>query len=129
VADYSAVNGAARAEFVTFTAGAAITGGQLLVFSAADTVSPAAANAANWAGVAAHDAASGAPVTVIMGAGVIHETVQSTGGAINAGDLLYIGAAAKVIKSAGTGYSAVAIGVALRTAADGAALRWKTLTG
>ena len=77
MADYAPVYG--RPKSMTLTAGAAITGGQLLVFSAADTVVPSAVNPANYAGVAAHDAASGAPVTVFMGAGIVHETPVAAG--------------------------------------------------
>lgn len=129
MADYAPVFG--RPKTMTLTAGAAITGGQVLVFSAADTVVPSAANPANYAGIAAHDAASGAPVTVMMGAGVVHETVNNSGSTISAPGLVYAGGSGSgsVNGAAGTGYGAVAIGVAVRTALNGAALRWKSLVG
>jgi hypothetical protein len=72
VTDYTPVYG--QPLVAPFTAGAAITGGQVLAFTAADTVSPASGPTAAFAGVAAHDAAPGAPVSVLMGAGVVHET-------------------------------------------------------
>lgn len=74
MADYTPVNGANQGDTATFTAGASITGGQVLVFTGPDTVSPAAGASQAVAGVAGHDAASGAQVTVFMGAGVVHET-------------------------------------------------------
>jgi hypothetical protein len=73
--DYTAVRG--KPTSLTYTAGAAITGGQVLYFSAADTVTPTAAATLAIAGVAGHDAASGAPVTVLAGSGVVHETTST----------------------------------------------------
>jgi hypothetical protein len=124
--DYTTLYG--RPQQVTYTAGAAITGGQLLSFSAADTVIPAAANAANYAGIAGHDAAAGAPVTVLMGSGVVHETLATA--ATAAGALVYAGSAtAGQLGAANTGYN-VAIGVAIRsTAGANQLLRWKALVG
>ena len=51
---------------VPFTAGAAVTAGQLLVVSDDREVSPAGANATAWIGTAAFDAAAGESVTVLM---------------------------------------------------------------
>lgn len=124
--DYAPVNGADTAETVTWLAGAAITGGQVLVFSAADTVIPAGGASAAFAGVAAHDAASGAPVTVITGAGVIHET-QTTAAAVAAGALLQSQAAGLIAGGAAAGAE---IGTAIRAvSAAGGLLRWKTTRG
>ncbi len=126
MADYAPVYG--RPKSMTLTAGATITGGQVLSFSAADTVVPAALNAANYAGVAAHDAASGAPVTVFMGAGVVHETAALA--ATAAAALVFAGSAtAGELGAANTGYN-VPIGVAVRasTGAHGIC-RWKALIG
>ena len=125
MADYAPVLG--RPKTVTMTAGASITGGQVLVFSAADTVVPSGVNPANYAGIAAHDAASGAPVTVMMGAGVVHETPVAAG--VTAAALVYGGAAGQVTGTAGTGYGAVALGVAVRTLGGAGTLRWKSLVG
>jgi hypothetical protein len=72
VADYAPAYG--RPQDVTFTADATITGGQLLYFSAADRVSPTTGPTAAFAGIAGHDATPGAPVTVLAGSGVVHET-------------------------------------------------------
>jgi hypothetical protein len=126
MADYAPTYG--RPKAMTLTAGATITGGQVLSFSAADTVVPAALNAANYAGVAAHDAASGAPVTVFMGAGVVHETLATA--ATAAAALVYAGSAtAGQLGAANTGYN-VAIGVAVRaTVGANQVLRWKSLVG
>lgn len=125
--DYAPTYG--RPQQFTLSAGAAITGGQLLSYTAADTASPTAVNPANFAGLAAHDAASGAMITVLAGSGVVHETVNNSGGAIAAGALVYAGAGGGVTGTAGTGYGAVPIGVAVRAAANGALLRWKALVG
>jgi hypothetical protein len=124
--DYTPVYG--RPQQFTLTAGAAITGGQLLSYSAADTVIPAPVNAANYAGVAGHDAASGAPITVLAGSGVVHETLATA--ATAAGALVFAGSAtAGQLGAASTGYN-VAIGVAVRaTAGANQLLRWKSLVG
>jgi hypothetical protein len=74
MADYAPVSGGDQGETFTYTAGAAITGGQVLYFTAADTVTPTIGASLAIAGIAGHDAASGAPVTVHCGAGVVHET-------------------------------------------------------
>jgi hypothetical protein len=126
VADYTPVYG--RPKSMSLTAGSAITGGQVLAFSAADTVVPAAANATNYAGVAAHDAASGAQVTVLMGAGVVHETNALA--ATAAAALVYAGSAtAGELGAANSSYN-VAIGVAVRASTGAHGLcRWKSLVG
>jgi hypothetical protein len=77
VADYAPFNGGDLGDVLTYTAGAAITGGQLLMFSAADTVIPTSGVTQAIAGVAAHDAASGSPVSVFTGGGVVHETLTT----------------------------------------------------
>lgn len=69
--DYTPAGGSPAA--LTFTAGAAISGGQLVALSVADTVVPAAA-AAGDIGVAGSDAVAGERLTVLCGAGVLHET-------------------------------------------------------
>jgi Uncharacterized conserved protein (DUF2190) len=120
VADYAPTYG--RPQAVTFTAGATITGGQLVVISAADTVSPAAINGAPI-GVAAHDAATGAQVTVLMGSGVVHETTASVA-VPTAGVALYAGPTGGVSPTAGTG---PIIGYAIRTALITAICRWKSV--
>jgi hypothetical protein len=61
----------------TYTAGAAITGGQVVAASANNTVIPTAGVSAAVVGVAAHDAASGALVAVWPLAGVTHEVTAA----------------------------------------------------
>jgi hypothetical protein len=125
VPDYAPSYGKPQA--VTYNAGAVITGGQLLYFSGADTVSPTIANSPNFAGVAAHDAPAGDAVTVLMGAGVVHESVAA---AITAAALVYAGAGGTITLTPGTGYSAVPIGVTILATSPSTGLaRWKTLVG
>jgi Uncharacterized conserved protein (DUF2190) len=125
VPDYAPVYGKPQA--ITYTAGAQITGGQLLSFTGQDTVSPTVANPANFAGVAAHDAPPGDAITVLAGSGVVHET---TAAGITAAGLVYAGAAATVTQTAGSAYGAVPIGVATRaTNASTGLARWKSLVG
>lgn len=122
--DYEALYG--RPQHLQATAGAAITGGQVLVYSAADTVTPSAGASSAFAGVAAHDAASGSPVTVLAGSGIVHET-QTTAAAVAAGALLAPAAAGAVAGGAAAGTE---IGVAVRAvSAAGGILRWKTTRG
>lgn len=122
--DYAALYG--RPQHLQATAGAAITGGQILVYSAADTVIPAAGAATAIAGVAAHDAAAGAPVTVLAGSGLVHET-QTTAAAVAAGALIATAAGGLVAGGAAAGSE---IGVAVRAVtAAGGVLRWKTTRG
>ena len=117
--DYAPVYG--RPKTMTFTAGASITGGQAVVVSAADTVSPAGVNGAPI-GVAAHDAASGSPVTVMMGSGVVHETNAAVAFPA-AGVAVYAGAGGGVTPTAGTG---PVIGYAIRTALISTNVRWRS---
>lgn len=126
MADYTPVMG--RPTSVTLTASGAITGGQCLKFADASVVAAADANCTTYAGIAAHDAASGAPVTVLMGAGVVHETAAAAVTA--AGAQVYAGSAtAGELGASNTGYN-VAIGVAIKasTTTHGV-LRWKSYVG
>ena len=72
MADYSPV---LADDTFTATAGAAITGGQLLAWTGADTVSPTTGPTQAFAGVAGHDAPSGGLVTVFCG-DAVHETLS-----------------------------------------------------
>ncbi|MGN0126069.1 MAG: capsid cement protein [Rhodococcus sp. (in: high G+C Gram-positive bacteria)] len=99
---------------VTFTASAAVTGGQLVAITGARTVGPAAAGSSAWIGVAAHDAANGAKVLVQSGG--IHELTAT--GAIAAGANVIAAAAGAVATiAAETDYSKV-VGVAIAPAAS-----------
>lgn len=115
---------------ITCTASAAITGGQLVAVSGDGTVGPAAAGSAKVVGVAGHDAAANARVTVHP-RGMVHESTAS--GAITAGDQVGAaasGAVASVAAASGTPDAAAVnaarsiLGVALTTAADAALVRW-----
>jgi hypothetical protein len=124
MADYAVLYG--RPQHLQATAGAAITGGQVLVYSAADTVIPAAGASSAFAGVAAHDAASGAPVTVLAGSGIVHET-QTTAVAVAAGALIASAAAGQIAGGAAAGSE---LGIAVRAVGGaGGVLRWKTTRG
>jgi Uncharacterized conserved protein (DUF2190) len=116
MADYTPAQGSPAA--LSYTAGAAITGGQVVKISAADTVTPSAANDPSPVGVAGHNAALNQKVTVLCGSGVIHETPSTGGIAVAAPVYASTGGA---VSAAGTG--APAIGVAVRAAAGGRC-RW-----
>lgn len=100
----------------TRTTSAAVTGGQLLYVSGDDTVAPTSAATAAWLGVAAFDAASGDPVTVLCEG--VHELAAS--GSIAAGDLVIPAAAGAVATqgAASAANDAQVVGVALAAAAS-----------
>lgn len=79
-------------EALPLTASATITGGQLVAVSGVSTVAPAGANALNWVGVAAFDAAVGDVVTILGGG--VQELV--TTGTVTAGDVVVPAAAGTV---------------------------------
>ena len=99
----------------TLTAGAAITGGQLLVISAANTVIPTSASTAAWVGIARQDAANGDKVVLTRG-GV--QWIKADG-AIAAGARVIPSSNGRVI-TIGAGNAAHSVGTALTTVADGA---------
>lgn len=103
----------------TATTSATVTGGQVLVSSGNGTVGPAGAASAIAVGVAAHDAASGAKVSVWPLEGVIHELVAAN--AITAGGGVQTAAAGQadpVATSIAAGSAAgTLIGTAITTAA------------
>ncbi|MEV4287356.1 capsid cement protein [Nonomuraea bangladeshensis] len=101
----------------TSTASASIVGGQLVEVTGSGSVGPAAADSQRVVGVAAHDAANGARVTVHPLAGVVHELVAGTGG-VTAGQAVKVGTSAdEVLPLSG---SAQRVGSALTTASGGA---------
>ncbi|MEV5819289.1 capsid cement protein [Micromonospora haikouensis] len=103
---------------ITGTTSAAVTGGQVLAVSGNGTVGPAGAASAAVVGVAAFDAASGARVSFFP-RGKVH--ISTASGAITAAARVDAGAAGTVA----SGTAAVTnIGIALTTAADGAAVEW-----
>lgn len=103
----------------TRTTSGAVTGGQVLVWSGADTVAASGAVSAVVAGVAAEDAASGAQVAIWPIDGAIHELVAAA--AITAGAGVTTDAAgAGQVATATIATAAAAgtlIGVAVSTAA------------
>lgn len=121
MADYTPIH--APGHEITQTASAAITGGQVLMNSGNGTVAPAAAASVKYVGVAAHDAASGALVTVFTGVGMVHETTAQ--GAVTAGQLLKAGTVVGTVANLDTGTFDQVIGVAISGAADGALVKWK----
>jgi hypothetical protein len=78
VADYSPVYTGGAQPFTLTTSGA-VTGGTLAASSGAGTVATAGAASTVVCGVFAHDAASGAVVTIWPIDGVIHEIVCANG--------------------------------------------------
>lgn len=126
MADYAPIYGGDLAEMLTLTAGATITGGQVLVYSGPDTVSPASGASQAIAGVAGHDALQGGLVTVHGGDGITHETA-TTAAAVSAGALLQSAAGGLVAGGAAAGSE---IGVAVRSVTSaGGVLRWKATHG
>jgi hypothetical protein len=93
VADYTPVYAAGQLPF-TKTASAAVTGGTVAIASGVSSAGPAGAAATTVIGVFAHDAASGARVTIWPLAGVEHEIVCATG--ITAGGGVQTAAAGQV---------------------------------
>lgn len=92
---------------------AAVTGGQVLVVSGANTVAPSSTPSSAVIGVAAFDAASGDTVTV-MSDGVYK---LGASGSISAGNAVTGATAGAVAAHSGTNYSTI-IGVALDDSAD-----------
>lgn len=103
---------------VTRTASAAITGGQVVETTTAGNVGPAAAGSLKSAGVAAHDAASGAKVTVWPLANVEHEITVVAAATVTVGDGVIVGTAGTVNTAAVATASAAGtlIGIATTTA-------------
>jgi len=115
----------APGQSLTMTASAAITGGQLVRVSGSGTVAPTSAASADWLGVAAADAASGAVVTVFSG-GVQRCTAS---GSITAGANVE-GAAAGAVASHTNGTAdANIVGLALTSATNGNPVNVQFLRG
>lgn len=109
---------------VTLTTSGAVTGGQVLAASAAGTVAAAGAASAVVVGVAAHDAASGARVSVWPLTNCIHEI--TTTGTVTALDGV-VSAATGTVGTAVVGTAAAAgtlLGIALTTATTGNKVRF-----
>lgn len=117
MSDYSPVYSGGAVPF-TQTASATITGGQVLEVTATGTVGPATAATVKPVGVAAHDCASGAKVTVWPLANVVHEITVVAAATITAADGVITGTAGTVnTVVVATGAAAgTLIGTALTTA-------------
>lgn len=123
MADYTPIHSGGAIPF-TSQASAAITGGTLVMVSGNLTVATATAASAVVVGVAAHDAASGAKVTVWPLRNVTHE-ITSTG-TIAAADGIASGAAG-VAATAVVATAAAAgtlLGIAENGATGGAVVRF-----
>lgn len=132
MADYEPVNSAKNTPF-TMTAGAAITGGQLLQVTADKTVSPTTANTQRAIGVAAFDAPSGGRVSVWPLTGIIHESINNNAATIVAPQAVIAGASAGIdfpagadepTKRAAAAAAGTLIGVCTKGAATGAKAQW-----
>lgn len=100
---------------ITRQASAAITGGQLVIVSGANTVAPASAAAATWLGVAGFDAASGDNVTVYTGG--VQRLVAS--GAVTAGSTVEAAASGQVAAHTNGTNDVNIVGLALTSATNG----------
>lgn len=118
MADYTPIYSVGVVPF-TQTTSAAVTGGQVLAVSGNGTVAAAVtATGAVVVGVAAHDAASGAKVSVWPLEGVVHELVATA--ALTQGTGVIVDAVAGQVATATIATAAAAgtlIGTALTTAA------------
>lgn len=123
MADYTPIYDGGVDPF-TLTTSATVTGGQVLVASAAGTVGPAGAGSLVVVGIAAQDAASGAKVAVWPINNCIHEI--TTTGTVTALDGI-VTAASGTVGTAVIGTAAAAgtlIGTALTTATTGNKVRF-----
>ena len=116
--DYSPVYTGGAVPFTTTTS-AAVVGGNVLVWSGAGTVAASASVSTVVAGVAAHDAASGAKVTVWPIDGVVHELIAAA--AITAGAGITADAAGSGQVATATIATAAAAGTLIGTAITTAA--------
>lgn len=110
----------------TMTASAAVVGGQIVVHTGVGTVGPSAGASGLFVGVAAHDAATNARVSVWPIPGLVHETTTPVGG-VTSGDTLTTGTAGGIIGGNVLGTVAAAgtlLGTALSTATVGLKARW-----
>jgi hypothetical protein len=105
----------------TYTAGGAITGGQLVALTAANTVTTAAGTANEpVVGIAAHDAVSGDTVTVARG-GVQRPVASAT---VALGSYIKSAAAGQVaVFVVGTDNPVAALGIAIEAGTTGNPMR------
>lgn len=109
----------------TMQAAATITGGQIVQTTGAGTVSPTSAASATVIGVAAHDAASGAKVTVWPIDGVTHELTSTGTIAVGDGITSAAGGAATTGVVATVAAAGQLLGIATTAATGGALVRFQ----
>lgn len=110
---------------LTFTASAAVTGGQLVRISGSGTIAATTAASADWVGVAAQDAAINAAITVNTG-GVQRLTASGT---VTAGQNVEGAAAGAVATHTNGTNDANIVGLALTTATTGNPVNVQLLRG
>lgn len=123
MSDYSPVYAAGIKPF-TVTASATVTGGTFVETTTTGAVGPAGALSLKVVGVAAHDAASGARLSVWPIPGIMHEVTHTAGGTV--GDCI-VPAAAGAAGTAAAGTASAAgydLGVAVTTAGAGLKIRF-----
>lgn len=123
MADYTPVYANGIKPFTT-TASAAVVGGTLVEASTTGSVATAGVGSTKVAGVAAHDAAIGARVTVWPIPGVVHEITHTAGGTV--GDVITAAASGLAASTAAATAAAAGtdLGVALTTASAAAKIRF-----
>lgn len=119
--DYTPIHSGGAIPFAS-QASATITGGQVVSASGNGTVAPSGAADTTVVGVAAHDAASGAKVTVWPLKNVTHEVTAQ--GAVAAGALVKVGTVAGTVATIGAGTFDQMIGKCVVGAADTALCRF-----
>jgi len=116
MSDYTPVFTGNIAPFTATTAGA-VTGGNVLIWSAANVVTVSGADSTAVCGVAGHDAASGAQVTIWPIEGCVHRLVASGAIAALAGVVSDASGQVKTATIATAAAAATLIGVAANAAA------------
>lgn len=122
MADYTEVFNLGAGDF-TSQASATIVGGQLLAASASGSVAPAGLTSLAVVGVAGHDAASGAKVTV-KPLKKVHITTAGAGGVTFGNPLKSDAAGLVTLWVTGTDSAAAFLGIALETATATNPVRW-----
>lgn len=125
MADYSPVWSGGAVPFPATTS-ATVTGGQVLEVTGTGTVGPATAATVKPVGIAAHDAASGARVTVWPLNNVVHEITVVAAATVTAADGVITGTAGTVNTAvvATAAAAGTLLGTALTTATAPAKVRF-----
>ena len=125
MADYTPIFTGGVIPFTSQTSGV-VVGGTPVAISGAGTVATAAADSTVCVGIAAHDAASGAKLTVIPMDGATHEVAVVAAGTVTAGDGVAVGAlgTVKTVVIATAAAAGTLIGIAETTATAPALVRF-----